>query len=83
MLGYRDNYKFIPTDVIRLVLQLAGEREIYLFQDTYPELLKYVIVYDLDKINNKENYKYINSINTINMTNITNNDMLKKIKGEK
>jgi hypothetical protein len=43
--------KYIPKDIIKQILRFAGEREIYLLQNTYPELLKYVVVYDLNKIN--------------------------------
>ena len=59
---------YIPKDLIEIILRYAGKEEILLFQDTFPKLLKYVIVDNLDEIN-KDNYKYIQQINAYNMTN--------------
>ena len=62
----------IQIDLLKIIIQYAGKREIILLQDLCPELLKYVIVYDLDGIN-KDNYKYIQQMCPTN--NVTDDDL--------
>ena len=57
---------YIPKDLIEIILRYAGKKEILLFQDLFHELLKYVIVNNLDEIN-KDNYKYVQQIDAYNM----------------
>ena len=57
----------IPDDLKKIILRYAGKREILLYQDSYPELLKYIIVNNLEEIN-KDNYKYVQQINVNNFT---------------
>ena len=62
----------IPIDLLKIIIQYAGKREIILLPDLCPELLKYVIINNLDEIN-KDNYKYIQQI--CPAYNVTDNDL--------
>ena len=42
----------IPDDITKIILRYSGKREIFLFQDKFPELLKYIII-DNKKITNE------------------------------
>ena len=63
---------YISKGILNIIIQCAGKREIILLQNLCPELLKHIIVYNLDEIN-KDNYKYIQQISPI--SNVTDDDL--------
>ena len=52
---------YLPYDLVERILMLCGEREIKLFIDIYPQLLRNITVHDLRKVK-PENHKYVKKL---------------------